>query len=124
MAHAFSLNPSSALWEGLKKPLEEGKGSASSQSPWYSVDDHRSAFLRLLLYVLYHNAAVIAKEHHIIPRLLDIDDREMPARKRIIQTLDKLRDLDDDGRPRHDQPTDSVPPAKRSKRGGREKRNT
>ncbi|KJK84156.1 hypothetical protein H634G_00519 [Metarhizium anisopliae BRIP 53293] len=77
--------------------------------------DFQHVDVRRLLYDCYHSVTTIVTEYYRMT--VDGDDRELPARRRLVQAIVRLDDLDDHGRKLHPHPCPAHPIAKRKKSG-------
>ena len=77
------------------------------------IQDMDTAWIRLLLYQVYHAVARIVREFYR-PRP-DSSVRELEARRSLNEVLAKLAEVPDDAKRRHQRPSGEMSPAKRSK---------
>ena len=95
--------------------FQRGFTEAREQQPGKSVptpiEDQGHAHVRLHLYECLHAIRIIAKEF-MKPKKY-VFEAEMAARKRLVDALKKLDELDDSGHPKHDAPTAEASPAKK-----------
>jgi hypothetical protein len=82
------------IWDGLFRPIGHGDSKAIKQAIQLKKNT-QNANVRRLLYDCYHSVAAIVTEYYRMT--VDSDDRELPARRRLVQALAKLNDLDDLG---------------------------
>lgn len=75
------------------------------------IEDVDTAWIRLLLYAVYHSVAGIVSEFYR-PRP-DSSVRELEARRALNEVLEKLVEVPDDPKKRHRRPSGEMSPAKR-----------
>ncbi|OAQ66635.1 hypothetical protein VFPPC_14352 [Pochonia chlamydosporia 170] len=100
------------VWDGLIHQSCDIEPKAVKQA-MQLAHDFRHANVRRLLYDCYHSIASIVTEYYRVA--VDGDDRELPARRRLIQAIARLDDLDDIGRKIHARPSLATSAAKRQR---------
>lgn len=115
IAQAFSEHACEGFWRAFTDPPSNmGCGStASGAVDANPIEDHGHAHVRIYLYECYHAVLDIAREY-VRPKR-NGHDRDLVARKLLVNAVRKLNDLDDAGHPRHDPPADEGSPAKKTK---------
>lgn len=97
---------------GFIYQLGEVESKALEQA-MHLAKDLQHVDVRRLLYECYHSVAIIVTEYYRMT--VDGDDRELPARRRLVQALARLEDLDVLGRKVHPRPDSAHSVAKRQK---------
>ncbi|KAK4108173.1 hypothetical protein N656DRAFT_761974 [Canariomyces notabilis] len=77
------------------------------------IEDVDTAWIRLLLYQVYHAVVHIVREFYQ-PRP-DSRDRELEARRKLNEVLARLAEVHDDAKKKHPRPSGEMSPAKRIK---------
>jgi hypothetical protein len=77
------------------------------------IEDVDTAWIRLLLYQVYHAVVQIVREFYQ-PRP-DSRDRELEARRKLNEVLARLAEVPDDAKKKHPRPSGEMSPAKRIK---------
>ncbi|KHO01097.1 uncharacterized protein MAM_00098 [Metarhizium album ARSEF 1941] len=100
------------IWDGLMNQNGHVESKAIREAIGLAKDSQH-VDVRRLLYDCYHSATTIVKEYYRVT--VDGDDRELPARRRLLQAIVRLDDLDDQGRMIHPNPCSAHPIEKRKK---------
>lgn len=108
----LTKNENTDIWGGFVSQLGHNESKALKQA-MYLAKDLRHVDVRRLLYECYHSVAAIVTEYYRMS--VDGDDRELPARRRLVQALARLEDLDVLGRKMHPRPGSAHSAAKRQK---------
>ncbi|KAK5995786.1 hypothetical protein PT974_04204 [Cladobotryum mycophilum] len=112
IASSFSTNPSPAFIRGFHTPLVQAeRGMADYTST--PVEDQGCAHVRLLLYECFHSVVAIVKETYRWDH--GSHTRELAGRKKLLDALARLDNLDNDGNLKHERPSLDIASAKRFK---------
>lgn len=109
-ASVLSSREGAHIWEGFTS-YDTAADSDRLSHQSYDLGHQSTTGARRLLYECYHALCAIVTEYY--RRRSDSDEREMPARKRLVQVLAKLDGLDDLGKGIHERPEAESSPAKR-----------
>ena len=111
-ASVLSNKESPEIWNALiSSAREAGASDLGNYLQDLGSDPFETA--RRYIYRIYYAVVAIAIEYYRMTS--DSDERELPARKRLMESLDALDGLEDSGRPRHPRSISEAPPAKRQK---------
>ncbi|KAL2262337.1 hypothetical protein VTK26DRAFT_1679 [Humicola hyalothermophila] len=109
--------PSAAFLEGFNgaeiKPDSDSRSQGDLPLNGDIIDDVDGAWIRLLLYQVYHAVVDIVSEFYR-PRQ-NSSARELEARRKLSRVLTKLAEVPDDAKRRHQRPSGEMSPAKRIK---------
>ena len=115
--HQHQHQPSTAFLQGFNGSIPDSRPSSPTRLPFPLnrdiIEDIDTAWIRLLLYQVYHAVARIVREFYR-PRP-DSSARELEARKSLNEVLAKLAEVPDDPKRRHQRPSGEMSPAKRVK---------
>ncbi|KAG8409612.1 hypothetical protein J3458_018707 [Metarhizium acridum] len=110
----LTRNKNTDMLDGLMDQTGHVESKAVRQAI-HLAKDFQHVDVRRLLYDCYHSVTAIVTGYYRMT--VDGDDRELPARRRLVQAIVRLDDLDDQGRKLHPHPCPSHPIAKRKKSG-------
>ncbi|KAK2612137.1 hypothetical protein QQS21_001867 [Conoideocrella luteorostrata] len=109
-ASVLSQDDNADVWAGLVYQFECSQSTGLCQILCWEKDSLH-AQVRRLLYESYHAVVAIVTEFYRIEA--DSDDRELPARKRLLQALAKLDDIDGFGEDKYPRSDSIMSSAKR-----------
>lgn len=110
---AFTDGTNTDLWDGYYTSL--GPDAANTDYTGSPIADRNHVFIRLLLYQIYHGLVTVVKA--IVSRHPDRYDIEMQGRKKMMSSVRKLDEFDDQGKPIQEPPFLEGSSAKRFKSG-------
>ena len=112
VASSFCDRSTGEFQRGFTEAPEQQQQGKSASTP---IEDQGHAHVRLHLYECLHAIRIIAKE--FMKPKKHVFEAEMAARKRLVDALKNLDELDDSGHPKHDAPTAEASPAKKPRIG-------
>mgnify|MGYP005988848069 CR=1 FL=1 len=117
---AFTDGTNPDLWDGYYTSL--GPDAVNADYSGSPIVDRNHVFIRLLLYQIYHGLVTVVKA--FVTRHPDSFDIQMQGRKKMMSSIRKLDEFDDQGKPIQEPPFLEASSAKRFKSGNTSQRCT